>query len=522
MSNLGFLTVYKLLNELPGVACERFFLPENADRDEHARARIPLFTLESQRPVRDFDVVGFSVSYELDYPNLPLMLDLAGVPVRSRERGDLDPVVLAGGPVTVLNPEPLCGFVDAMLVGEAEEALAPIAEALAECRGSRSETLCELAKLPGVYVPEFYDVEYNEDGTVRRHVALQPEVHLPVRRQWVRDLTAYDTTSPVTTPNTEFSNMRLTEVMRGCGRHCRFCAVGYAFLPPRYRSGEAVAQSVCGGERAGLVGASVFDHPDAESITADLVARGIPYSVSSLRADTVTDALAESMAKAGQNTVTIAPEVGSERLRRIINKNLSAEQISTAVDRVTRAGIRRLRLYYMVGLPTEEMDDVEAICREVEAIRHEFGPERLTVSVSCFVPKPGTPFMWARQDPLPLLRRKTRLLRDRLRRLPGVKVGGESPRMAVMEAVLARGDRRVGALVHGGSGLSVRALRAAGVDPAFYAERARGLGETFPWEIVDLGVSKEYLWKEWQRALKGLPDPPCDTAVCTRCGLCPP
>lgn len=527
MSNLGFQVVYRLFNEMPGVACERVFLPDPEDCEEYRRTATPLLTVETQRAVREFDILGFSVSYEPDYPNILHILDLAGLPLRAADRDERHPLVLLGGPVTVLNPEPIAEFVDAMLIGEAEESLVRIADAVAEAGTDRQATLEALAGIPGVYVPSFYDVHYHSDGTVAGFEAKRAGVPLPVRRVWVNDLERLDTSSVITTPNTEFANMRLTEIMRGCGRHCRFCVVGYAFLPPRFKSGDTVQKTYVNtvvGERVGLVGASVYDHPDAEEVTSDLVSRSIPYNVSSLRADTITPRLVQNMALGGQQSITIAPEAGSERLRDFINKRLTADQIRDAVATALRYGVRRVKLYYMVGLPTETMADVEGICETAEMIRSEFRPDRISLSVSCHVPKPGAPFMWTGQDPLKVLEQKVQRVRSRLRKYPDVRVLGESPRMAVLEATLARGDRRVSSLVYElyrADGSTREAFRRSGVDPAFYAERPRELDEVFPWDIIDLGFPKSYLWKEWQRALRGQQDPPCDVSVCSRCGICP-
>ncbi|MEP0766807.1 MAG: TIGR03960 family B12-binding radical SAM protein [Fimbriimonadia bacterium] len=527
MSNLGFQVVYRLFNEMPGVACERVFLPDPEDREEYRRTATPLLTVETQRAVREFDILGFSVSYEPDYPNILQILDLAGLPLRAADRDERHPLVLLGGPVTVLNPEPIAEFVDAMLVGEAEESLAQLTDAVVGAGGDRQATLEALASIPGIYVPSFYDVHYHSDGTVAGFEAKRPEVPLPVRRVWVNDLERLNTSSVITTPNTEFSNMRLTEIMRGCGRHCRFCVVGYAFLPPRFKSGATVQETYANtvvGERVGLVGASVYDHPDAEGVTTDLVSRSIPYNVSSLRADTITPKLVENMAAGGQKSITIAPEAGSERLREFINKRLTADQIRDAVATALRYGVRRVKLYYMVGLPTETIEDVEGICETAEMIRSEFRPDRISLSISCHVPKPGAPFMWAAQDPLKLLETKVRHVRSRLRKYPDVRVLGESPRMAVLEATLARGDRRVSSLVYElylAEGSTREAFRRSGVDPVFYAQRPREFDEVFPWDIIDLGFPKSYLWKEWQRALRGQQDPPCDVSVCSRCGICP-
>ncbi len=526
MSNLGFQVVYRLFNELPGVVCERTFLPEPDDQQEHRRTQTPLFTLESRSNVKDFDVLAFSVSYELDYPNLLHIMDLAGIPIRAAERDDRHPLILVGGPVTILNAEPLCEFVDAMVVGEAEELVEPIADILKEFRGDKRRILLELAKLPGLYVPSFYQVDYHKDGTVRGFSSTE-ETSLPVQRQWVRSLEPYNISSVITTPNTEFSNMKLTEIMRGCGRHCRFCVVGYAMLPPRFKSQDTVVgtyDNVGLSERVGLVGASVYDHPDCETMTSDLVAKGIKYNVSSLRADTITDLLVENMYKGGQKSITIAPEAGSERLRGFINKVLTADQIRSAVEKAIRAGVRRVKLYYMVGIPSETMEDVEGICETAEMIRHEYGPERISLSVSCHVPKPGAPFMWVGQDPQPLLQQKVDHIRGRLRKYGNVKVLGESPRIAKIEATMARGDRRASALVYESyrqGSYSKSVLRDSGVSPAFFADRPREFDEVFPWDLIDLGFPKSYLWKEWQRALKMQFDPPCDVASCSRCGLCP-
>ena len=534
MSSLGFQTVYRVLNGLDGAVCERTFLPDPPELEDVRRTGAPLLTMESQTPVRDFDVLAFSVSYELDYVNLLRVLSLSRLDLTADERERGQPLVLAGGPAVTFNPEPLAPFVDAFVIGEAEEVLPELVNVLYnKLNVGRTESLKALSGIEGVYVPRFYRPVYRSDGMLERVDALEGAPPR-VKRRWVPELESYDATTAILTPETEFSNMVLAEVARGCGRQCRFCIAGYAFLPPRARAAERVLAGIhrteekaqrrsIGHPRIGLVGASVFDHPSSLLVCRSLVERNRLFSISSLRADTLNRDIAETLHRGGHETLTIAPEAGSERLRLVLNKPMSDEEILGAAAIAWDGGFRRLKLYFMVGLPTETPEDVGGIASLVTRIAAMFRWRRVTASVSCFVPKPWTPFQWAPMEEQKRLAEKLGAIRRALRPLKSVTVGGESAREAVVQGVLARGDRRLRdvLLAAHGQELSWRmAFRESGTDPHFYAQRPRHEKEVFPWDHIDLGVRKDYLWREYERAMDAAPTPACVVRTCRRCGVC--
>ncbi len=537
MSNLGLQIVYRLINEQETALCERVFLPDPADMDDATKPGQHLFTMESQTPVRDFDVLAFSLSYELDYPNVLKLLALSGIPELSSERDAQThhvPLVIAGGPASTFNPETLAPFIDLYVIGEAEEVMPEIIDVLVKYQGmDRPELLRKLAELEGVYVPRFYEPEYNEDGTLRG-MNVAPGIPEHITRRWTANLDDYDATSLIVTRETEFSNMVLAEVARGCGRHCRFCVAGYAFLPPRARSDESILQAIdrmnervaekLGHDpRIGLLSASVFDHPSSTLVCQSLAERDRLFSISSTRADTLNKDIAEVLRKGGHETITIAPEAGTYRLRRAINKVMPDETVINAANSAWEAGFRKLKLYFMIGLPTETETDLVSIPTLVRQISELAPWEKVTVSVSCFVPKPWTPFQWAPMDSEKELGHKLDQLQRALRPIKRVSILGESPREAVVQGVFARGDRRLkdALLLMSRENISWRAaFREGGIDPSAYAQRQRIREEVMPWDHVDLGVSKEYLWSEYMHAMNSIATRACPLSGCNQCGVC--
>ena len=515
MSNLGFQTIYKHLNALPNVVCERVFLPDAADIAELARTRSAPFSLESQRPLTDFHMIGFSVTYEGDYINVLRILELAGIPLRAAERRPHDPLVLMGGVCAFSNPEPIAPFMDFVVVGEGEELVGELIDAYRERYRDRASFLDLLTTLPGVYVPERYDVRYAEDGTVADVTALGGAPAIVTKRR-LKDVNAFRTIAAVKTPNAEYGHMALLEVGKGCGRGCRFCLEGQVYRPVRHRSVEALGETIRelaaqGEKRIGLVGACVSDYPWIGELLKVVEANGMELSISSLRADSLTGDLAAALARGGHRTLTIAPEAGTERLRRAIRKAITDEQILEACDLVRANGIPNLKTYFMIGQPTETDEDVEAIPelagRMLERLRvldgqgHPFG--RLTLSISSFVPKPWTPFQWAPFAGADALGKKLETIKRGVRPFSNVRVLHENPKEAALQALLARGDRRVGEFLEQAARLGGewrRALREWDGDLDFHTTRPRALDERLPWDHFEVGVKKAGLAREWEKA----------------------
>jgi radical SAM superfamily enzyme YgiQ (UPF0313 family) len=519
MSNLGFQTIYWHLNQLPDVVCERVFLPDPEDVEELRRTGTGPFSLESQRPLGDFHMIGFSVTYEGDYVNALRLLALSGIPLRAAARGRQHPLVVMGGVCAFSNPEPMAPFMDAVAVGEGEELVRDLVGHLREHAGDRASLVERLASVPGVYVPALYEVTRGADGTI---AAVRPRGGAPavVVKRRLTDVSRFETISVVRTPNAEYGHMALLEVGKGCGRGCRFCLEGQVYRPVRHRTVAALGETVGrlaadpGNRRIGLVGACVSDYPWIDELLKVVEANGLELSISSLRADSLSEGLVSALARGGHRTLTIAPEAGTERLRGAIRKAIGDDQILAACDLVRRHGIPNLKAYFMIGQPTETPEDVEAIAdlarRMLERLRvpdptgRPFG--RLTLSVSSFVPKPWTPFQWAPFAGADALSRRLDAIKHGVRHLPTLRVLHENPREAALQALLARGDRRVADFLEIAAGLDGdwrRALREWEGDSAFYTTRPRSVGEHLPWDHFDVGVKKAGLLREWERAHAG-------------------
>jgi radical SAM superfamily enzyme YgiQ (UPF0313 family) len=541
MSNLGFQTVYGALNRLDGVLCERVFYPEPEDLGLLRENPGHLISVESQRPVRDFDLLFFSVSFENDFPNLIDMLVLGGIPPRSGDRSAGHPFVAAGGVAAFLNPEPLAVFMDFIFVGESEELLADFRDAwsdLSRKANTRPELLRALGEgVPGIYVPSLYRPDYDGQGLLRSIVPAEGS-RLPEKVRYRRADLARSSpcASVIVTPRAEFSGTMLLEIGRGCGQGCRFCAAGFVYRPARYAPVEGLEECVDarpgGGSKVGLVSAAVSDHPRISALCESFIARGLELSFSSLRADTLSDAVLNALMAGGHKAVAIAPEAGSERLRRVINKRLGREIILEAADRLTERGILNLKLYFMIGLPTETLHDLEEMVDLVKAIQHRVlsrsrGRRKMgtiTLSIHSFVPKPFTPFQWSPFAGVSTLKERARWIQASLRKLPNVRAHFDLPKWAYVQALFSRGDRRVADFLEQvGAGRMPwsQAMKESPHNADFWVMRERGELEPFPWEIVDTGLKRDFLRQELQRALQGQESPACPPeGGCVRCGVC--
>jgi radical SAM superfamily enzyme YgiQ (UPF0313 family) len=520
MSNLGFQTIYAHLNALPDVVCERVFFPDPEDLDEQLRTGTAPFSLESLRPLGEFDLIGFSITYEGDYLNTVRLLRMAGIAPRAADRGPGDPVILMGGVCAFSNPEPMAPFMDLIAVGEGEEMVSELVAAHRAAHadgaeGARARFLAAARGIAGIYAPAAYDVRYAADGTLAEVTPREADAPAVVVKRRLRDVNRWETVSTVKSPRAEYGHMQLLEVGKGCGRGCRFCLEGQVYRPVRHRSLEALRESVAQiakeSKRVGLVGACVSDYPWIGELMKMLEAEGVEVSISSLRADSLSEDLVAGLARGGHRTLTMAPEAGTERLRRVVRKAITDAQLEAACDLVRRYGIPNLKCYFMIGLPTETEEDVAAIpalaARLLERLQ-VLGPDgrpfgKLTLSISSFVPKPWTPFQWAPFAEAHDLEAKLQVIKAGARRLSTIRVLHENPREAGLQALLARGDRRVADFVQLAAdyrGDWRRALRDWDGDPAFYTRRARPLNEVLPWDHLEVGVKKAGLVKEWERA----------------------
>jgi len=539
MSNLGFQVVYGLFNRRPDVVAERVFLPEGQEMSLYLRSGGPLLSLESQRPVHDFDLLAFSVSFENDYPNILRILELSGIALQSDEREERSPFVMGGGITAFLNPEPIAPFFDFFLLGEAETNLPFFITHFLELNHQglrRDEFLKNLATgIDSLYVPSLYRPEYNEDGTIRvlepAFQGLPEKITAPVLQTPGTEVPC----STVLTPQTEFSDRVLVELGRGCGHGCRFCAAGYVYRPPRTYPEEAirsqVRKAVSSGMRVGLLSAAVSDIPGIGNITREIVETEGDFSVSSLRAETITTGMLEDLKKSGQRTIAIAPEAGSERLRRVINKHLSEEQILEAVHLISATYPFNLRLYFLIGLPTETREDIAGIQALVKRIKHRMVKTsagrgkigQIRLSVNCFIPKPFTPFQWFPLEDLNSLKEKQRWLKKALVKQGGIQVHFDLPKWAYVQALLSNGDRRVASMMleaYRNKGNWKKTFRASTINPDFFVHRDRDLGEVLPWDFIDHGLSKKHLAREYSLALKGQQSEGCRVGDCRRCGIC--
>ena len=515
MSSLGFQTVYALLAGSTDIRCERAFLPDREELEEYRRSGTALLSLESSTPLADFDLIAFSTSFEPDYLNIPLILTLARIPLYSSERGQSDPLIIAGGAAFFINPEPVADFIDAICIGEGEDVIpGMIATLLSPVDNGRRGLLQALSAIPGVYVPVFYHPGYHS-GTLVRYDA-EAGAPLPVVRAPVCLEQHEPSSSQILTENTEFGDMFLVEVSRGCPRGCRFCSSGFIYGAFRQQPFDNIVALIDQGlphrSKVGLVGAAVSDYAAIGRLCTYIVEKGAKVSVSSLRIDRIDTEMLDALIASGHKTISLAPEGGSQRMRDLIRKNLTEAQILAACEMLIARDILNLKLYFIIGLPGETDTDLDEMIRLIETIRErviERGRANkrlgeLTVSVNPFIPKPFTPFQWCGMEPLPSLERKVKLLESRLRRLPNVKLKVESLRESYLQALLSRGDRRLSPLLvemAGGAKLK-KAAKSCGIDTDRYVQRTIAADEILPWSVIGT-AEMAMLRKEYERALAG-------------------
>ena len=532
MSNLGLHIIYEEINLCPASVCERIFLPEKKELDAYDKTKTPLMSVETQRPMHQFDVVAFDVTFEMDYFHIPLMLRHGRVPIMGKDRTEFDPIVIAGGPCATFNPEPFADFIDAFIIGEGEGIVSRVLDIIRDGKMEgldRHAILRQLANISGVYVPSLYVPIYSDDGEFKGyHIA--EGAPKTIKRHFEMLTSGGETV--VATNYTEFGAMYIIEVARGCGRHCRFCMAGYCFRVPRVRPLDILKEGVDRaeklGKKVGLMGAAISDYPEVDELVTYIRSKDMRYSCASLRADSLTQAVVDGLADSGQKTITIAPETGSERLRRVINKGISEEHLQNAATLSAKSGIQHMRLYIMIGLPTETDEDIEAIvglAERTQAHMAEVGCKgRLTLSINPFIPKPFTPFQWMAMDNQKTVEKKLQYIKKALQKNRRIEVLVESPKEAYIQGVLARGDRRLGAVLAAcaadrGSKSFKAEMKAAGLDMDEMNYRERSFDEFLPWSHLDMGMDEGYLEMEWKRSVDEAYTPPC-VQGCKRCGVC--
>ena len=534
MSNLGFQIIYQQINSRTDTACERVFLPEKKLEQEYVRTRTPLMTLETQRPLYTFPLIGIAMTFEMDYFHLLRMLELGRVPLLAADRGENDPIIILGGPCATFNPEPLAEFVDVCVIGEGEEVIHELLDVYYESQEkqlTRNELLTSFAAIQGLYVPSLYNHSYRADGTL---AAISPVPAAPeqVERRWIKNLDDYPAHTVVVTTDTEFHNLYLLEVARGCGRHCRFCMAGYCYRRPRSRSLDKLKPFVMEAKRfgckAGLMGAAISDYPEIDELCDYIRAQDMGMSVASLRADSLSPVLVNALAASGQRTITLAPEAASESMRQVINKGITDEHLFRSIDMAVQSGIVNVRLYIMVGLPFETEQDVAAIPEmALEVKRHmeqQGSTGKLTLSINPFIPKPFTPFQWVPMDDQKTVENKLSLIQAALKGHKQIEVLVENPREAYIQGILARGDRRLAKVLlaahrHGGSKGWKKAVKELEIDETFYLYRVRKVDEILPWTILAMGFEFNYLVQELDNAKARKSTAQCALG-CKRCGVC--
>jgi radical SAM superfamily enzyme YgiQ (UPF0313 family) len=525
MSNLGFQTIYRLLNQMDFVICERFFL---FDFPPYGGTR----TLESSHNVKDFDLIAFSIPFELDYPNVLKLLKYSNIPLLSSQRKAKSPLIIAGGVAPTLNPEILAPFFDCLFIGEAEEMLREFVEqciTLQQKEISKEEMLFEFSKIKGVYVPRFYHVTYYRNGCIKE-INAQEGAPAVVHKRMV-NLDGVETFSPLISPYAHFKNSLLIEVGRGCVWGCRFCAAGHIYQPARFYKKDSILSQAgkyaVGSRKAGsighigLIGSMISDHPQLEEICATLYSGGFEIGTSSLRVDMLSPKLLKILVDSGLRTLTVAPEVGTEKMWRVIKKRINGEAVLKSTELAKDSGIQTLKLYFIIGLPFEEEKDIDGIVdliRQVHKIflkdqtrtnRKEPVPRRLRLSINPFIPKPHTPFQWCAMNSKKELKKKLYRIAGETKDLKGIYLERKSIREAILQGIFSLGNRKVGEglFYKIEENLSFpRAWKKAGVNPSSIVFEPKSLDCLLPWDLLDSGVSKSFLRAEFEKAKRAAVD----------------
>ena len=555
MSHLGMKIIVGLANAQPYALCERFFMPWLDMKELMETERVPLFSMESRTPLSDFDMIGFTLQYEMSYTNILAMMKLGNVSLLREDRERNEPIVVAGGPCA-FNPEPLADFIDAFMIGDGEESTVQVMEVIRDWKKSgqpRIECMKKLAQIPSVYVPALYDVAYNEDGTIKSFTPNSPEAPAKVMKAIVTDLDSAYFPTDIPVPYTEIVHDRIMlEIMRGCTRGCRFCEAGMLYRPVRERSKEKLVELAnaleanTGYEEISLSSLSSGDYTCLADLIRQLLKdfeqQHVSVSLPSLRLDSVLKESLEETQKSHKTSLTFAPEAGTQRLRDVINKGVTEDDLMEKVSDAFQGGWSSVKLYFMIGLPTETFEDLDGmadLAHKVSAAYFAVPKNqrakglRITVSASSFVPKPFTPFQWEPQDTNPLIKEKQAYLRKVLHGIKGVNFNWHEPELSYLEACFSRGDRRLGkvllsafekgCMMDGWSDVFnfeawMAAFADCGLDPEWYAYRRRGKDEILPWDFVESGITKQFLWHEWEKAQRAETTKDCRNG-CNGCGL---